>query len=271
MSVDAKRAGAADFDWYHTIDLGDGVVTAGLYDHRPLVPAYGLPDDLDGQVGTRRRACSRLLRLRARSPRRRPGRHRRAAPLERARRQPAAAGPVRGGRLRQHHPRLPPRCAGVRDRGAVIARRATVRQRLRPLTRDDRPVRPRVLREHAAPRQRPAPSAVRDPQRHPGVGHHRHGHPPGPLRAPAARDLRRSGSQPGVLDPEHAGAGGRGASPPASPGASRAPPSGCGAATGSSGTCTASCGPGCGSARASRSSPGGAAERSAEDNGSDGS
>jgi tRNA (mo5U34)-methyltransferase len=48
MSVDAKRAGAAAFDWYHTIDLGDGVVTAGLYDHRPLVPAYGLPDDLQG-------------------------------------------------------------------------------------------------------------------------------------------------------------------------------------------------------------------------------
>ena len=48
MSLDAKRAGAAEFDWYHTIDLGDGVVTAGLYDHRPLVPCYGLPDDLVG-------------------------------------------------------------------------------------------------------------------------------------------------------------------------------------------------------------------------------
>ena len=49
MSLDAKRAGAAEFDWYHTIDLGDGVVTAGLYDHRRLVPAYGLPDDLAGK------------------------------------------------------------------------------------------------------------------------------------------------------------------------------------------------------------------------------
>ena len=42
--------------WYHTIDLGDGVVTRGWFDLRPHVGAYGLPGDLTGRrvldVGT---------------------------------------------------------------------------------------------------------------------------------------------------------------------------------------------------------------------------
>jgi tRNA (mo5U34)-methyltransferase len=40
---------AAEVAWYHTIDLGDGVVTEGLFDHRPYVDRYGLPADLSGQ------------------------------------------------------------------------------------------------------------------------------------------------------------------------------------------------------------------------------
>jgi tRNA (mo5U34)-methyltransferase len=35
--------------WYHTIELPDGSTTPGMYDHRPLVPHYGLPDDLTGK------------------------------------------------------------------------------------------------------------------------------------------------------------------------------------------------------------------------------
>jgi tRNA (mo5U34)-methyltransferase len=42
--------------WYHTIDLGDGVVTKGMFDHRPVVDRYLLPADLSGlrclDVGT---------------------------------------------------------------------------------------------------------------------------------------------------------------------------------------------------------------------------
>ena len=34
--------------WYHTIDLGDGVVTPGFYDHRPILHHYALPERLDG-------------------------------------------------------------------------------------------------------------------------------------------------------------------------------------------------------------------------------
>jgi tRNA (mo5U34)-methyltransferase len=42
--------------WYHTHDLGDGVVTPGMFDHRPVVDRYLIPDDLSGMrcldVGT---------------------------------------------------------------------------------------------------------------------------------------------------------------------------------------------------------------------------
>lgn len=38
----------AGHPWYHTIDLGDGIVTEGVYDHRPLLPFYGIPDTLEG-------------------------------------------------------------------------------------------------------------------------------------------------------------------------------------------------------------------------------
>lgn len=35
--------------WYHTIELPGGVTTPGQYDHRELVPRYGLPSDLAGK------------------------------------------------------------------------------------------------------------------------------------------------------------------------------------------------------------------------------
>lgn len=34
--------------WYHTIELAPDLVTEGLFDHRPYVERYGLPDDLEG-------------------------------------------------------------------------------------------------------------------------------------------------------------------------------------------------------------------------------
>jgi tRNA (mo5U34)-methyltransferase len=54
MSTLAEQAKARS--WYHTIDLGDGVVTDGWFDLRPYVSRYGLPERLDGlralDVGT---------------------------------------------------------------------------------------------------------------------------------------------------------------------------------------------------------------------------
>jgi tRNA (mo5U34)-methyltransferase len=47
---------AASLDWYHTLELAPGVVTEGMFDLRPLVGRYGLPNSLAGKraldVGT---------------------------------------------------------------------------------------------------------------------------------------------------------------------------------------------------------------------------
>src|SRR5215210_858495 len=36
------------YPWYHTLELGDGVVTPGMFDHRPVLQHYPLPEDLTG-------------------------------------------------------------------------------------------------------------------------------------------------------------------------------------------------------------------------------
>jgi tRNA (mo5U34)-methyltransferase len=47
---------AAIEEWYHTLDLGQGVVTPGWFDTRSVVPSLPMPSDLDGRrcldVGT---------------------------------------------------------------------------------------------------------------------------------------------------------------------------------------------------------------------------
>jgi tRNA (mo5U34)-methyltransferase len=44
------------YPWYHTLELGEGVVTPGMFDHRPVLASYPLPQDLSGlrclDVGT---------------------------------------------------------------------------------------------------------------------------------------------------------------------------------------------------------------------------
>jgi tRNA (mo5U34)-methyltransferase len=42
------RAAVARHDWHHTLDLGSGVVTPGMFDHRPVLDRYLLPDDMSG-------------------------------------------------------------------------------------------------------------------------------------------------------------------------------------------------------------------------------
>jgi tRNA (mo5U34)-methyltransferase len=55
-SLERLRAQVSGRDWYHTLELAPGVVTAGMFDHRPYVERYGLPADLTGrrvlEVGT---------------------------------------------------------------------------------------------------------------------------------------------------------------------------------------------------------------------------
>jgi tRNA (mo5U34)-methyltransferase len=36
--------------WYHTIDLGNGLTSKGLYDHRPILHCYELPESLKGKT-----------------------------------------------------------------------------------------------------------------------------------------------------------------------------------------------------------------------------
>jgi tRNA (mo5U34)-methyltransferase len=36
--------------WYHTIELGDGLVTSGRFDHRPVLDRYGIPVSLEGMT-----------------------------------------------------------------------------------------------------------------------------------------------------------------------------------------------------------------------------
>jgi tRNA (mo5U34)-methyltransferase len=37
-------------DWYHTIDVGEGLASEGVYDHRPVVDLYGIPTSLEGKT-----------------------------------------------------------------------------------------------------------------------------------------------------------------------------------------------------------------------------
>src|SRR5258708_36828396 len=43
------RSAVAALDWYHTIDLGGGIVTPGVFDLRPIVGEVGIPERLDGK------------------------------------------------------------------------------------------------------------------------------------------------------------------------------------------------------------------------------
>jgi tRNA (mo5U34)-methyltransferase len=42
------RSEIAGRTWYHTITLPGGVITPGMFDHRPVMQSYGIPPRLDG-------------------------------------------------------------------------------------------------------------------------------------------------------------------------------------------------------------------------------
>lgn len=43
------RAEVESYAWYHTLELGGGVVTDGMFDHRPVLHRYPLPANLSGK------------------------------------------------------------------------------------------------------------------------------------------------------------------------------------------------------------------------------
>jgi tRNA (mo5U34)-methyltransferase len=56
VDAESPQTQADAISWYHTLELPDGVVTAGWFDLRQHVSAYGLPERMDGMraldVGT---------------------------------------------------------------------------------------------------------------------------------------------------------------------------------------------------------------------------
>jgi tRNA (mo5U34)-methyltransferase len=49
----AAKLGLADangYYWYHTVDLGDGLITPGLYDYRETIASFGFPEDMTGMT-----------------------------------------------------------------------------------------------------------------------------------------------------------------------------------------------------------------------------
>jgi tRNA (mo5U34)-methyltransferase len=50
LSPEEIRRRVSDYEWYHKIDLGHGVVTPGQYDLAPIIGHYGLPGTLEGKT-----------------------------------------------------------------------------------------------------------------------------------------------------------------------------------------------------------------------------
>ena len=50
MDAAAVEEQVARLIWYHTVELPGGITTPGIYDHRPYLPAYGIPADLRGKT-----------------------------------------------------------------------------------------------------------------------------------------------------------------------------------------------------------------------------
>lgn len=51
--VRARQLGLADAEryvWYHTVDLGDGLITPGMYDYRETIAAFQFPGDMRGMT-----------------------------------------------------------------------------------------------------------------------------------------------------------------------------------------------------------------------------
>ena len=64
----ARRPGDAErYYWYHTIDLGGGLVTPGMYDYRETISAFGFPADMTGMTVLDVGSATGLLRLRIRA------------------------------------------------------------------------------------------------------------------------------------------------------------------------------------------------------------
>ena len=119
LAAEEIRRRVAEHEWYHVLDLGNGIVTPGQYNLKPLLPHYGLP------ARSRARPCSTSVRAMGSSRSSSSGGARRSRP-PRSRMwsdhdaSPALARDVRAGPATSpeayHHGAL-----GLAIRGAAVA------------------------------------------------------------------------------------------------------------------------------------------------------
>ncbi len=50
LVIEEIRRRVAEHEWYHVLDLGNGIVTPGQYDLKPMLRHYGLPRSLEGKA-----------------------------------------------------------------------------------------------------------------------------------------------------------------------------------------------------------------------------
>jgi tRNA (mo5U34)-methyltransferase len=50
LPADEIRRRIGEFEWYHRIDFGGGIVTQGTYDLEPILENYGIPESLAGKT-----------------------------------------------------------------------------------------------------------------------------------------------------------------------------------------------------------------------------
>lgn len=48
-AAEGLQAEVDRYPWYHTLELGDGIKTKGMFDHAPVLDRYPIPDDLSGK------------------------------------------------------------------------------------------------------------------------------------------------------------------------------------------------------------------------------
>src|SRR5437899_3009888 len=49
-AVSAGLADASRYYWYHTVDVGGGLVTPGSYDYRETIGQFGFPENMSGMT-----------------------------------------------------------------------------------------------------------------------------------------------------------------------------------------------------------------------------
>lgn len=64
MDIEKIKRHVEKLNWYHALDLGNNIITPGVYDHRPYLAYYGFPEDLTNKTALDIGAASGFFHLR---------------------------------------------------------------------------------------------------------------------------------------------------------------------------------------------------------------